>query len=105
MLKLSTRCTVDGTERPSALTTSRPSHLLARIHVEAGVEEGAVAQRLVRVFLQDFAEVQLAAGCGILFVGPVALLARAMSAVLLHLSAWPGRAAQSESPNAAALPY
>merc|ERR1719319_917069 len=38
--------------------------VLAGVHVEAGVEEGAIAQGLVRVLLQDLHEVQLVAGRG-----------------------------------------
>ena len=66
---------------------SESRRLLAGVHVEAGVEEGAVSQRLVRVLLQDLAEVQLAAGVDVLLVGSVALLAGTMPAVLLYLSA------------------
>ena len=60
-------------------------HLLAGVHVEAGVEEGAVPKRLVCVLLQDLPEVQLAAGVDVLLVGAVALLPRTVSAVLLYL--------------------
>lgn len=40
-------------------------YLLAAVHVEAGVEEGAVAKRLVGVALYDLLEVQLLAGVGL----------------------------------------
>ena len=62
-----------------------PRHLLAGVHVEAGIEEGAVSERLVRVLLQDLPEVQLAAGVDVLLVGAVALLPCPVPAVLLHL--------------------
>ena len=53
--------------------------------MEAGVEEGAVPERLVGVLLQDLPEVQLAAGVDVLFVGAVTLLPRAVPTVLLYL--------------------
>ena len=68
--------------------TLKSRHSLAGVHVEAGVEEGTVAQGLVRVLLQDLPEVQLAAGVDILLVGAVALLPRAVPAILLHLRTW-----------------